>query len=80
MEVFDAEEAFGRHQGRFADERQRGPVIFAHPEVLAAGQAHPMVRPIDVAGLSGGQGRLPKGDRRPLRGDIEGALGLFEEE
>ncbi len=80
VEVFDAEEAFGRHQSRFADEWQRGPVIFAHPEVLAAGQAHPMVRPIDVAGFSGGQGGLSKGDRRTLRGGIEGSLGLFEEE
>lgn len=78
VKVFYTKEALGGHHGRFTNKWQRGPVVFADPEVLASGQTHPMVRTIEIAGLPGSQGRLSKGNGSALRGGIECTLGLFE--
>ena len=80
VEVLDAEKALGGHHRGFADERQRGSIVFGHPEIFPSGESHPVVRRVHIAHASCGQRGLAVRDRRSLRRCVDGALRLFEEQ
>ena len=79
-DVLHVEEALGRHHGGFTDERQRCPVVLGHPQVLASGQPHPMVRASMLPALSGRQCRLAEGDGGTVAGPSPWPVRLLQEE